>query len=186
MSATSTLSKLTVGDPVSGPGIPSDTTISQINGSQVTLSQNATGSGTESLAFTSIPVPQVIALIDPAGGVVTPSHTSTSGPLVPIDPPSGLKVWDYLASTTAQNGQAVQALGLSFYGTGLPAGGVLNFSLKVANVNDPPQLVSQTAGVTIQLENPEPLSVLVWSALTAAGLLRLRHVRRTSRVATGG
>lgn len=174
----SSTNQLSVGDPVSGSGISTGTTISQINGLQLTLSQDATQNGTESLAFTSIPVPQVIALINPAGGVVTPTSTSTSGPLVPIDPPSGLKIWDYLATTT-KNGPAVQALGLSFYGTGLPAGGVLNFSLDVTNVNDPPQLVSLTKDVSITLvEGPEPLSLVVWSALAMLGLVHIHNVRR--------
>jgi hypothetical protein len=112
-------------------------------------------------------------------------------------------VWDYLASTV-QNGQNLQALGLSFYGQGLAASGVLNFSLNVANVNDPPQLVSQTPGVTITLDAassttssatssssalnadsvPEPLSLLLWSTLIGAGLLRARALRRSGQVAS--
>ena len=98
-----------------------------------------------------------------------------------------------LPARRTQNGNPLQALGLSFYGQGLASlanGGILKFSLDVADQNSPPQLVSQTPGVSITLqpatattgsgdtgtgtgggttittENmPEPLSVLVWSAL---------------------
>ncbi len=204
-----------VGYQVTGTGIPGGTTVAAIgsSGSQVTLSQNATVSGGENLTFTPvIAPPQVVALVEPAGGVVTPASSSPSGPLTVI--PSGSQgfnqslVYDYLASTTAQNGSPLQALGLSFYGQGLASlakGGILNFSLDVANQNSPPQLVSQTPGVTISLQSsdtssgstsdtgtststgsgtigtasiPEPLSVLIWSTLVGAGLLRARVWRK--------
>jgi hypothetical protein len=148
-----------------------------------------------------------VALIEPAGGVVTPPSTSTQGPLTILTGSTGFNksgVYDYLASTTDSNGQPLQALGLSFYGQGLAAGGVLNFSLNVVNASTPPQLVSQTSGVTITLdapnstptpsssgssssnanaEIPEPLSLLLWSALAGAGLFRARAQRRRDRVA---
>jgi len=71
--------------------------------------------------------------------------------------------------------------------------------LNVANQSSPPQLVSQTAGVTIALNNPpasassssgssvsaaeipEPLSLLLWSVLAGAGLLRARALRRSKQ-----
>ena len=119
-------------------------------------------------------------------------------------------MYDYLASTKDQNGNPLQALGLSFYGQGLASlanGGILKFSLDVANQNSPPQLVPETPGVSITLQTtgstiwfkrryrhriqpavaarrsataniPEPLSVLVWSALAGAGLLRARDLRK--------
>ena len=65
-------------------------------------------------------------------------------------PSSG--VYDFLASTKDANGNPLQALGLSFFGQGLAAGGILNFSLNVANQSTPPQLVSQTPGVSITLD----------------------------------
>jgi len=202
---------LGVGYQVSGTGVASGTTVSQIssNGLQVTLSQPATVSGSESLSFTpTIAPPQVVALIDPAGGVVTPPSSSALGPLSILAGSQGFNasgVYDYLANTKDANGNALQAFGLSFYGQGLASlanGGMLKFSLDVANQNAPPQLVSQTPGVSITLqpadsstgtggtntgtgggqsspsETPEPLSVLVWSALAGAGLLRSRILRK--------
>jgi hypothetical protein len=206
---------LGVGYQVTGSGIPSGTTVTQLGsaGTQVTLSQNATASGAESLTFTpTIAPPQVVALINPAGGVITPSSSSALGPLTILSGSQGFYangVYDYLAKTTDANGNPLQALGLSFYGQGLASlanGGILKFSLDVANQNSPPQLVSQTPGVSIALQPsesssgstgstgtdtnsggntqvttesiPEPLSVLVWSALAAAGLLRSRVLRK--------
>jgi hypothetical protein len=196
-----------VGYEVSGTGIPAGTTVTQIGsgGSQVTLSQSATVTGPESLVFTPNIAPQVVALIEPAGGVVTPASSSSVGPLTILAGSHGFNasgVFDYLATTKDTNGNPLQALGLSFYGQGLASGangGILNFSLNVANQSTPPQLVSQTPGVTIALqpasdsssntktgtgtsisvaETPEPLSVLVWSALAGAGLLRARGLRK--------
>jgi hypothetical protein len=214
--ATST-SELAPGDVVSGTGIPSGDTISTINanGSGFTLSQNATGSGPQSLTFTSVPSPQIGAIIDPAGGVVTPATSSTQGPLTILPGSHGFStsgVFDFLANgTNPTTGQPEQALGLSFYGQGLAAGGVLNFSLNVANASNPPQLQSQTSGVTITLDPPssstsssssssstssssssssssenadsvpEPLSLLLWSVLAGAGLLRVRALRRSGQ-----
>jgi hypothetical protein len=199
-------SGLAVGYGVSGTGIASGTTIGQINTglSQVTLSQNATASGSESLVVTpTIAPPQVVALVQPAGGIVTPPSTSAQGPLTILPSSSGFNssgVYDFLASTKDSSGTPLQALGLSFYGQGLAAGGMVNFSLKVANAASPPQLVSQTAGVTITLDKvassssnsptqgqvgaaqvPEPFSLLVWSALACAGMLRAGALRRGVR-----
>jgi hypothetical protein len=197
-----------VGYVVSGTGIPTGTTISQIGsgGSQVSLSQSATMTGPESLVFTPNIAPQVVALIEPAGGVVTPVSSSAVGPLTILSGSQGFTasgVYDYLASTKDTNGKPLQALGLSFYGQGLANGGILNFSLNVTNQSTPPQLVSQTPGVSIALqspdssssntntgtgtlttaaETPEPLSVLVWSALAGAGLLRARALRKSRLV----
>jgi hypothetical protein len=208
-------SSLAVGYDVTGTGIPTGTTISQINtaASQVTLSQSATTSGSSSLLFTpTIAPPQVVALIQPAGGVVTPPSSSTQGPLTILSGSKGFNssgVYDFLASTKDANGNSVQALGLSFFGQGLAANGILNFSLNVANQSTPPQLVSQTPGVSITLDQatlnknsggssgsksptssgiteaelPEPLSLVVWSALAVAGLTRVRLLRRSRPLA---
>ncbi len=216
---------VSVGYEVTGTGIPTGTTVSGLGsgGSQVTLSQNATTSGVESLTFTPIIAPpQVVALVEPAGGVITPPSSSTLGPLTILAGSQGFTasgVYDYLANTKdATTGNPLQAFGLSFYpslsGTGgglasLANGGVLNFSLNVNDPSAPPQLVSQTPGVSIALEpsdsssgstgtgttsgngnvgaldTPEPLSVLVWSALVGAGLLRSRSLRKARQRACG-
>jgi hypothetical protein len=218
-----------VGYQVTGTGIPGGTTVTAIgsSGSQVTLSQNATANGGENLTFTPvIAPPQVVALVEPAGGVVTPPSSSPSGPLTVI--PSGSQgfyangVYDYLASKDQngnplldQNGNPLQALGLSFYGQSIGQGGlasvanggILKFSLDVTNPNSPPQLVvpsssdikitpqtPDTSTGTTGTDNngggtqigtasiPEPLSVLVWSAMAGAGLLRARAWRKRRSV----
>src|SRR5262249_27237941 len=162
----------------------------------------ATVSGAESLVFTpTIAPPQVVALVQPPGGVVTPPSSSALGPLSILAGSQGFNasgVYDYLANTKDVNGNSLQAFGLSFYGQGLASlanGGILKFSLDVADQSVPPHLVSQTIGVSITLqptdsstgastttngagggiqpfptETPEPLSVLVWSALAGVGL----------------
>lgn len=161
----------------------------------------------------TIAPPQVIALIQPAGGVVTPPSSSPLGPLSILPGSQGFNasgVYDYLASTKDVNGNPLQAFGLSFYGQGLASlvnGGILKFSLDIADQNSPPQIVSQTPGVSITLqpadnstgtsgidtgtgggtqpapsETPEPLSVLVWSALVSAGVLRSRILRAPQQV----
>jgi hypothetical protein len=205
---------LNVGYLVSGTGVLDGTTVSQISsdGSQVTLSNNATVSGAESLVFTPIPaLPQVVALVEPAGGVITPPSSSALGPLSILAGSQGFNasgVYDYLAKSTDKDGNPLQLFGLSFYGQGLASlanGGMLKFSLDVADQNAPPQLVSQMTGVSITLqpadsstgtggtntgtgggqgspsETPEPLSILIWSALAGAGLLRLRILRKPRR-----
>ena len=84
--------------------------------------------------------------------------SSTVGPLTILSGSQGFNasgVYDYLASTKDSNGNPLQALGLSFYGQGLASaanGGILNFSLNVTNQGAPPQLVSQTPGVSITLQ----------------------------------
>ena len=205
-----TNSAVAVGYEVSGTGIPAGTTVSQIGpgGAQVILSQSATATGAESLVFApNIAPPQVVAAIEPVGGVPTPPTSSTVGPLTNLSGPPGFNtngVYDYLNTPKDANGNLLQpiAFGLSFYGQGLAAGGVLSFSLNVANTSAPPQLVPQTSGIKITLqppdsssssstgtgtlstasETPEPLSVLVWSALAGAGLLRARAFRKSRTV----
>lgn len=134
---------------------------------------------------------------------MTPPSNSPQGPLTILAGSQGFdknNVYDFL-STITDNGQPLQALGLSFYNGGLAAGGIVNFSLNVANVSSPPQLVSQNTGVTITLDTassssgsspqtsvnhsevPEPLSLVLWSTLAGAGLLRVYSSRRARRVA---
>ena len=109
-----------------------------------------------------------------------------------------------LRDATSSTGQPEQQLGLVFYGQGLQAGGVLNFALSInsALASDPPVLQSLTPGVTITADsppsstttsgvsgnsgssssssnggvvnNPEPLSVMLWSAVLLGVVARNR------------
>ncbi len=109
-----------------------------------------------------------------------------------------------LRDATSSSGQPEQQLGLVFYGEGLQAGGVLNFALSInsALASDPPVLQSLTPGVTITLDSPstattsassssagsssssssnaipEPLSVILWSAVLVGLVARNRMLSR--------
>jgi hypothetical protein len=175
----------------------------------------AAPSGSSPTSDTSnIASPQVVLLVEPAGSVVAPSSSSTQGPLTILAGSTGFDqsgVYDYLATSSNSSGQPLQALGLSFYGSGIKAGGVLNFSLNVTNGSSPPTLewvtngsqtmspfspnpasATSTTGTgtgtspTEVVSNPEPLSILLWSALVGAGLLRARAVRRPVRFVRNG
>src|SRR5262249_24414160 len=64
----------------------------------------------------SIGAPQVVLLVDPAGGVVAPDPSSTQGPLTVLSGSHGFDstgVYDYLATSTDSSGHPLQALGLS-------------------------------------------------------------------------
>ncbi len=112
---------------------------------------------------------------------------------------------DAPSSTT---GQPEQKLGLLFYGQGFQANGVLNFALSInsALASDPPVLQSLTPGITITADSPsaasttsaasgnagsssgsstssmisipEPLSVILWSALLVGVVARNRMLSR--------
>jgi len=109
-----------------------------------------------------------------------------------------------LRDATSSSGQPEQQLGLVFYGQGLQAGGVLNFALSInsALASDPPVLQSLTPGVTITKDSPttaatsvvsssagsssssssnaipEPLSVILWSAVLVGLVARNRMLSR--------
>jgi hypothetical protein len=149
--------------------------------------------------FTAVVDP--VGLVPPPSGSATGPLTILPGSSG-FDP-QNLSV--YLGSIPSDPNATItqQALGLSFYGQGLASGGVLNFALTIdqALANNPPQLESLTPGISIKLDGventssqssssngnggaapasgngqvPEPLSLLVWSALTGAGLLRARR-----------
>jgi hypothetical protein len=115
-----------------------------------------------------------------------------------------------LKDTTSATGQPEQQFGLVFYGQGLQPGGVLHFALSInsALVNNPPQLQSLTPGISIVpdapatntpssgggttsgaggqggggTEVPEPLSLVLWSAVVGGVLARNRLTRRSRRV----
>ena len=113
-----------------------------------------------------------------------------------------------LNNAPSSTGQPQQQLGLVFYGEGFQAGGVLNFALSInsALASDPPELKSLTQGVTITADsppaatttsgasgnggsssgsptnsvvnNPEPLSVILWSAVLVGVVARNRVLSR--------
>ncbi|MGD0044440.1 MAG: hypothetical protein ABSE84_29235 [Isosphaeraceae bacterium] len=113
-----------------------------------------------------------------------------------------------LNNAPSSTGQPQQQLGLVFYGQGFQAGGVLNFALSInsALASDPPVLQSLTPGVTITADsppaatttaaaggnggsssgsstngivnNPEPLSVILWSAVLVGVVARNRMLSR--------
>ncbi|HZW30984.1 MAG TPA: hypothetical protein VFF52_09775 [Isosphaeraceae bacterium] len=152
------------------------------------------------------PAPQITAVVNPVG-VVPPPGGSVTGPLTILPGSSGFDPQNlavYLGNFPSDPNATItsQALGLSFYGQGLAAGGVLNFALTIDKSleNMPPQLVvdsSQNPGVSIKLDGvensspppstpsspapetsaakvPEPLSMLVWSILGLATMWRTR------------
>jgi hypothetical protein len=158
---------------------------------------------------TNPPTPQFTAVVAPVG-VVPPPSGSATGPLTILPGSSGFDTQNlsvYLGSIPSTPNATItqQALGLSFYGQGLAAGGVLNFALTIEKslANNPPQLQSLTSGISIKFDQietpqatqqstdnssaavvaqsgqvPEPLSILVWSALAGAGLSRTARARR--------
>ena len=109
------------------------------------------------------------------------------------------------AADAAAGTPASQLFGLSFFGTGFKSsGGHLDFALNIDNtLKTPPVLQSLTPGITIssipdpthptppaatsnanpgtptppRVITPEPMSIAVWSVLTAIGLFRVRQVR---------
>jgi hypothetical protein len=110
-----------------------------------------------------------------------------------------------LSNAPSSTGQPEQQLGLVFYGQGFQAGGVLNFALSInsALASDPPVLQSLTPGVTITADSPpaatttagasgnggsssggssngvpEPLSVILWSAVLVGVVARNRMLSR--------
>lgn len=109
-----------------------------------------------------------------------------------------------LKQDTSTSGQQQQDFGLVFFGSGLAANAMLHFALNVnsALANDPSllQLSTPSSGFTLtpvvdsgpgtgtstggstdggaSQNIPEPLSIIVWSALTGIGLLRVRAMRR--------
>lgn len=154
----------------------------------------------------------VEAVVSPTGGIVTLPAVNgvVPNPLTPVSLPAGLnadELVDGLKNATGSNGQPEQLFGLEF-GQGLPANSVFTFTLTTeGSLSTAPQLISQTTGVTINTISyspsgstpitdaggggsgggsgsvPEPLSLLIWSALACAGLWRVRAQRRSQPVA---
>jgi len=116
-----------------------------------------------------------------------------------------------LKQGTSTTGQNQQDFGLVFFGSGLAANAMLHFALNVnsALANDPSllQLSTPSSGFTLtpvvdaapgtgtgtgtggttdggaSQNIPEPLSIIVWSALTGIGLMRVRTMRRARQSA---
>jgi hypothetical protein len=115
-----------------------------------------------------------------------------------------------LKDTVSNAGSPEQLFGLSFGAGGLKPGGEVDFTLSVAkSLTTPPVLQSLTPGITIStlgstnstttststpssapqtstnsgstLSIPEPMSVVLWSALAGAGLLRARAIKSRRR-----
>ncbi len=110
-----------------------------------------------------------------------------------------------LNDSPSSSGQPQQQIGLVFYGQGFQAGGLLHFALSInsALASDPPVLESLTPGITITLDSqparsttggtsgnggsssgsssnsvPEPLSVILWSAVLVGVVARNRLLGR--------
>ena len=113
-----------------------------------------------------------------------------------------------LSNAPSSTGQPEQKLGLLFYGDGMQSGGVLLFALSVrsALAGNPPVLQSLTPGITITADSPtsgtttagtsgnggsssgsstngvvndpEPLSVILWSAVLVGVVARNRMLSR--------
>jgi hypothetical protein len=147
--------------------------------------------------------PQVVAAVVPPGTVVPPTQSDgTAGsPLTILKSSTGFDQSQLIVALkdgTTTSGATQQLFGLSFFGNGFSRNGQLDFSLNLGNsVTTAPQLQSLTPGVTIaaldttssttttststpvvQNSVPEPMSVVLWSAVAGMGLLRARRVRR--------
>ena len=182
------------------------------NASTTTVDYRLTSSTTLGVPSASSTTPQVVALVSPPGGVVPPTQSNgqQGSPLTVLPDSTGFATNQLivaLSNAPSSSGQSQQELGLDFFGTGLQAGGVLNFALSVnsALASDPPVLTSITPGVTITLDsstnstssgssgsggtsssgtttgivnNPEPLSVILWSAVLVGVVARNRMLSR--------
>jgi hypothetical protein len=117
-----------------------------------------------------------------------------------------------LKNATTSTGQPEQMFGLVFFGQGLQQGGVLHFALSIDKTlaNNPPVLQAATPGISIQpdpiatapmssgsaatpstnepsgtpVQVPEPLSVVLWSTLVGAVVMRSRGLRKSAPKST--
>jgi hypothetical protein len=144
--------------------------------------------------------PQVVAEVIPMGSVVPPTLPggSQGSPLTILPDSHGFDQSNLVVGLKNSTNPSEQLLGLAFDNSGFAPGGLLHFSLNInSSLTAPPELVSLTPGVTINPEVtttatstaagasdplahniPEPLSVIVWSLLAGAGLVRARAARR--------
>lgn len=151
--------------------------------------------------------PQVQAIILPPGSVIPPKLSDgTEGSPLTILPdshgfdPNHLVV--ALKDTQSASGQPQQMFGLVFYGQGFQPGGLLHFTLSIDKSlgSTPPSLQVLTPGISITADTPadtgganpggsdngvppvnvpEPLSLVLWSALLGAVVVRGRVVKRS-------
>ena len=133
------------------------------NASTATATYRLTTSSSIPVPDANISGPQVVATILPPGTVVPPklADGTEGSPLTVLADSKGFDA-DHLVVAlkdgTSSTGQAEQMFGLVFFGQGLQPGGVLHFALSIDKslANNPPQLLSQTPGVTI---TPDPTAV---------------------------
>jgi hypothetical protein len=134
------------------------------NASTATATYRLTSSVNLPVPDASIQAPQVVALIQPPGGVVPPKQADgTEGsPLTVLPDSSGFDpnhLVVLLLDSKNDAGQPEQKFGLLFDGQGMKAGGVLHFALSIdkALEGNPPVLTSQTPGFSIVRDEPTPL-----------------------------
>jgi hypothetical protein len=150
---------------------------------------------------------QIGFTVDPSGSVVQGNLSAT--PLSVVGGSTGFNAAN-LSGVMGQTSNGTQGLVLDFgnesfltppYNNPLSAGGVANFKLSL----DPSYSLATTPTLTLQspytdltltsytpafvdaapgaLNTPEPVSLVLWSALAGAGLLRARAFRRSRRAA---
>jgi hypothetical protein len=179
------------------------------NSSTTSVTYRLTSSVNLPAADPTSQTPQVVALVSPFGSVVPPTKADgTQGsPLTVLATSTGFdtgQVVDALKTTTSPGGQSQEYLGIDFFGSGIKAGGVLDFTLSVdsALTSTPPILSSLTPGITITAqpaalttngaggpssggtgnEVPEPVGLVLWSTVLVVLVARKRlAVRRPTR-----
>ena len=155
-----------------------------------------------------VTLPQLEANVIPAGGIIPPiqSDGSQGSPLT-IEPDSFGFDKDHLVVALNNNpleNPTEQKFGLVFFNGGLAADNLLHFSLSVDKALTTPPTLEITSpgslqGVILKAEAvtpptptpptepsttiPEPMSVLLWSAIAGLGLIRARGFRRAKLAA---
>ena len=177
------------------------------NSSTTTVDYRLTTSSGIGVPSANISGPQVVAMVTPTGSVVPPlSNGQQVSPLTVLPDSTGFDPKQLVvALKEGTSAQPEQELGLLFYGQGFQAGGVLHFALSInsALASNPPVLQPLTPGVTITLDSqpagsttggtsgnggsssgsssnsvPEPLSVILWSAVLVGVVARNRLLGR--------
>ncbi len=156
-------------------------------------------------------IDQVIANVSPPG-LINEDTTSPTGPVTILPGSQGFNKNGLVVSVgngtipagSPDAGNPYQLLLLTFEKGGFAPGGVLNFTLDLTNPNaTPPQLQLPPSSAGLQLvqlngtpppptsvgnnvppvtNSPEPLSLVLWSALAGGGLIRARRIRKASLI----